>query len=167
MWVRAHPGAPGPAGAGPGPWCASSTWIWVAGCPQQPAGTHYPSAQLCSGAPAPSQFSHPDFLPGRGPGQKQNKIKTLKGLSKPRKEERTMERDVRVAKQPVTQHFCTVNTSCSLQRWQWQLTEQAHTHSANITPPGEWQKFWPLDCAAAKKTQNQRLLELQETWQNI
>ena len=81
-----------------------------------------------------------------------------------------MERDVRASKQPVTQRFCAINTSCS-PRWQpqWQLTQQPHTHTHTHThtvqtSPGE-QKFWLLDCAA-DKTQNQRFLELQ-TWQDV
>ena len=69
-----------------------------------------------------------------------------------------MERDVRATKQPVTQRFSAINTSCS-PRWQpqWQLADthtHTHTHTEAVqTSPGE-QKFRLLDGAWRQGTES-------------
>lgn len=88
----------------------------------------------------------------------------MKEPLKASEEERTMERDVRATERPVTQRFCTINTSCS--RGGGGSSQSSHTrarartqHStacANGAPPGERRKLSPSDWAAGK-AQHQRL----------
>lgn len=68
-----------------------------------------------------------------------------------------MERDVRATERPVTQRFCTINTSCS--RGGGGSSQSSHTRArarARGAPPGERRKLSPSDWAAGK-AQHQRL----------